>query len=75
MHKPIAVLDAGIGSYAIVTEIQRRFPEQDIIYSLVVRDFPMEAGARTAPCYHAQDDHLSGELHPIGLAIVGRQTP
>lgn len=32
MHQPIAVFDAGIGSYAIVAEIHKRLPQQDIVY-------------------------------------------
>ncbi|WP_242495094.1 hypothetical protein [Salinicola tamaricis] len=32
LNRPIAVFDAGIGSYAIVAEIQRRLPRQDVIY-------------------------------------------
>ena len=40
MHKPIAVFDAGIGSYAIVAEIQRRLPKQDIIYFADRASFP-----------------------------------
>ncbi|RCS21378.1 Asp/Glu racemase [Phyllobacterium salinisoli] len=40
MHKPIAVFDAGIGSYAIVAEIQKRLPKQDIIYFADRASFP-----------------------------------
>jgi glutamate racemase len=40
VHRPIAVFDAGIGSYAIVTEIQKRLPMQDIIYLADRASFP-----------------------------------
>lgn len=30
--RPIAVFDAGIGSYAAVAAIRRVLPEQDIVY-------------------------------------------
>ena len=40
MHQPIAVFDAGIGSYAIVAEIQKRLPRQDIIYFADRASFP-----------------------------------
>ena len=40
MHKPIAVFDAGIGSYAIVAEIQKQLPKQDIIYFADRASFP-----------------------------------
>lgn len=37
---PIAVFDAGIGSYAIVDLIRRRLPEQDILYFADRASFP-----------------------------------
>lgn len=40
MHKPIAVFDAGIGSYALVAEIQRRIPTQDVVYFADRASFP-----------------------------------
>ncbi|WP_251977340.1 glutamate racemase [Salinicola avicenniae] len=40
LHQPIAVFDAGIGSYAIVAEIQRRLPQQDIVYFADRASFP-----------------------------------
>ncbi|MCK2043306.1 aspartate/glutamate racemase family protein [Chromohalobacter sp. TMW 2.2308] len=40
LHQPIAVFDAGIGSYAIVAEIQRQLPNQDIIYLADRASFP-----------------------------------
>lgn len=40
LHRPIAVFDAGIGSYAIVAEIQRRLPRQDVIYFADRASFP-----------------------------------
>jgi len=46
VHKPIAVFDAGIGSYAIVTGIQRRLPKQDIIYFADRASFPYGSKGR-----------------------------
>lgn len=40
LHRSIAVFDAGIGSYAIVAEIQRRLPRQDIVYFADRASFP-----------------------------------
>lgn len=40
LHRPIAVFDAGIGSYAIVAEIQRHLPRQDVIYFADRASFP-----------------------------------
>lgn len=40
LHRPIAVFDAGIGSYAAVREIGRIFPEQDIVYFADRANFP-----------------------------------
>lgn len=40
MHRPIAVFDAGIGSYAVVTEIRNRLPHQDILYFADRASFP-----------------------------------
>ncbi|WP_110685054.1 glutamate racemase [Salinicola aestuarinus] len=43
LHRPIAVFDAGIGSYAIVAEIQRQRPRQDIVYFADRASFPYGA--------------------------------
>ncbi|WOC16509.1 glutamate racemase [Pseudochrobactrum sp. MP213Fo] len=40
MHRPIAVFDAGIGSYAVVAEIRKRLPQQDILYFADRASFP-----------------------------------
>lgn len=40
MHHPIAVFDAGIGSYAIVAEIHKQLPDQDILYFADRASFP-----------------------------------
>ncbi|WP_280570224.1 hypothetical protein [Chromohalobacter sp. 296-RDG] len=40
LNHPIAVFDAGIGSYAIVAEIHRQLPNQDIIYLADRASFP-----------------------------------
>ncbi|MDR5876031.1 hypothetical protein [Vreelandella gomseomensis] len=46
MHQPIAVFDAGIGSYAIVAEIHRRLPKQDIVYFADRASFPYGSKGR-----------------------------
>lgn len=43
---PVAVFDAGIGSYAVVAEIQRQFPRQDILYFADRASFPYGAKCR-----------------------------
>lgn len=40
LHRPVAVFDAGIGSYAIVEEIHKAFPRQDILYFADRASFP-----------------------------------
>jgi len=40
VNKPIAVFDAGIGSYAIVAAIKKRLPRQDILYFADRASFP-----------------------------------
>ena len=40
MHKPIAVFDAGLGSYTIVEAIKKIYPQQDIIYFADRKSFP-----------------------------------
>lgn len=46
MHQPIAVFDAGIGSYAIVAEIHKRLPQQDIVYFADRASFPYGSKGR-----------------------------
>ena len=43
MNKPIAVFDAGLGSYAIVEAIRKAYPQQDIIYFADRKSFPYSA--------------------------------
>ena len=45
MNKPIAVFDAGLGSYAIVEAIKQAYPQQDVIYFADRKSFPY--GAKT----------------------------
>ncbi|MFZ6688137.1 glutamate racemase [Undibacterium sp. SXout11W] len=40
LHRPIGVFDAGIGSYAIVERVRRRFSSQDIVYFADRASFP-----------------------------------
>lgn len=47
LHRPVAVFDAGIGSYAIVAEIQKAFPRQDILYLADRASFPYGSKSRS----------------------------
>ena len=40
MNRPIAIFDAGLGSYAIVEAIKKAYPLQDIIYFADRKNFP-----------------------------------
>lgn len=46
LHRPIAVFDAGIGSYAIVAEIRKALPRQDILYLADRASFPYGSKGR-----------------------------
>lgn len=46
MYRPIAVFDAGIGSYAVVAEIRKRLPDQDILYFADRASFPYGGKSR-----------------------------
>lgn len=46
LHRPIAVFDAGIGSYAAVAALRTRLPEQDILYLADRASFPYGAKTR-----------------------------
>lgn len=46
MYRPIAVFDAGIGSYAVVAEIRKRLPQQDILYFADRASFPYGGKSR-----------------------------
>ncbi len=48
LHRPIAVFDAGIGSYAAVKLLQQRFPRQDLIYLADRASFPYGGKSRQA---------------------------
>ena len=45
MNKPIAIFDAGLGSYTIVGTVKKAYPQQDIIYFADRKSFPY--GAKT----------------------------
>lgn len=46
LHRPIAVFDAGIGSYAVVAEIRKALPRQDILYLADRASFPYGSKSR-----------------------------
>lgn len=46
LTKPVAVFDAGIGSYAAVAAIRRRFPQQDVVYLADRASFPYGGKSR-----------------------------
>ncbi|MBE2293522.1 MAG: aspartate/glutamate racemase family protein [Phycisphaerales bacterium] len=47
LNRPIAVFDAGIGSYAAVASIQRLLPQQDILYFADRASFPYGSKSRS----------------------------
>ncbi len=47
MHKPIAIFDAGIGSYSITEKLAKTFPKADLIYLADRGSFPY--GHKTLP--------------------------
>ena len=47
LHRPIAVFDAGIGSYAAVRAIQSILPQQDILYFADRASFPYGGKSRS----------------------------
>ena len=47
LKRPIAVFDAGIGSYAIARKIADRFPGQDVLYFADRASFPYGGKSRT----------------------------
>nr|WP_313010885.1 hypothetical protein [Brucella intermedia] len=67
LHDPVAVFDAGIGSYALVELIRRSQPQRDIIYFADRASFPYGAKSR--------DRLLSIMRHTIRyLTGLGAQT-
>jgi hypothetical protein len=46
LKQPIAVFDAGIGSYAIARKIADRFPRQDVLYFVDRANFPYGGESR-----------------------------
>src|SRR5215475_13247654 len=46
LNRPIAVFDAGIGSYAIARKIADRFPGQDVLYFADRANFPYGGKSR-----------------------------
>lgn len=48
LRQPIGVFDAGIGSYAIVDLLHRRYPQQDLIYFADRASFPYGGKSRDA---------------------------
>ncbi|MDS1136483.1 glutamate racemase [Nitratireductor indicus] len=71
LHRPIAVFDAGIGSYAIVAEIRKRLPRQDILYFADRASFPYGAMGRERmlATMRATIDFLSG-YDPCAIVIA-----
>lgn len=47
---PIGVIDAGLGGYTVVKELQKILPKEDIIFSVTAKTNPMETGPRKISC-------------------------
>lgn len=71
MHRPIAVFDAGIGSYAVVAEIRNRLPHQDIIYFADRASFPYggKSRAELIQVMRRTIDYLSS-FNPCAIVIA-----
>jgi glutamate racemase len=68
LHQPIGVFDAGIGSYAIVQEIHRHYPQQDILYLADRASFPY--GAKTRDALKASVNRAITRLTDLGACTV-----
>ena len=75
MHKPIAVFDAGIGSYAIVAEIQKQLPKQDIIYFADRASFPYGNKKREQLLTIMQKTVAFLERHEPSAIVVASNAP
>ncbi len=71
MHRPIAVFDAGIGSYAVVAEIRNSLPDQDIVYFADRASFPYggKSRAELLQVMRRTIDYLSG-FEPAAIVIA-----
>ena len=72
---PIAVFDAGIGSYSAVAHIHDRFPDQDLVYLADRASFPY--GMKTLPELRAIIDRTLGYLEalPVAAVVVASNVP
>ncbi|MEO3714093.1 glutamate racemase [Roseateles flavus] len=55
LHSPIAVFDAGIGSYGIVQLIHRHYPDQDLLYFADRASFPYGGKTKEALAQSIRD--------------------
>jgi glutamate racemase len=72
---PIAVFDAGIGSYSAVAHIHRRFPEQDLVCLADRASFPY--GLKTLPELRATIERTLDYLAalPVAAVVVASNVP
>lgn len=75
LFQPVAVFDAGIGSYAIVLEIQKRLPKQDILYFADRANFPYGEKGRDELLAVALDTIRFLEAHQPSAIIVASNAP
>lgn len=68
LSDPIAVFDAGIGSYSAVAHIQRQFPDQDLLYLADRASFPY--GAKTLPELRQTIERTLDFLESLSVAAI-----
>jgi glutamate racemase len=68
LYRPLGIFDAGIGSYAIVQLVQKRFPEQDIIYLADRASFPY--GAKDKSSLQQTVTSAISRLRGLGAEVV-----
>lgn len=75
LRQPVAVFDAGIGSYAIVQRLQQRFPWLDLIYFADRASFPYGGKPRAvlAPLVRATVERLA--VWGAGAVVLASNAP
>ena len=68
LNQPIAVFDAGIGSYAIALKIADRFPSQDVLYFADRASFPY--GGKSRPELLAVMERTIKRLASYGASAI-----
>ncbi len=75
LKRPIAVFDAGIGSYAIARKIADRFPSQDVLYFADRANFPYGGKSRQALLAAMQGTVERLEQHDPAAIVIASNAP